>query len=163
MFLKKREWQWATRLPVCKVSRSPQGSQERRGSGHEGQAAGRRGDRGHARFPTAEAPQPAEVNPDHAAQRGRGSLLGRLPSGALIRELSPLPVPAHIWHQCSWALGQRPSGRAKNGIRTGHILPRKEWPIFLSLWGQTSLVLGSGWRGFKSRLWDTLFYLFDPC
>lgn len=62
MFLKKREWQWATQLPVCK------------GSGtllvlERGGAAGAKGRRQggvvtpdtHTRFRPAEAPQPSEI------------------------------------------------------------------------------------------------------
>lgn len=77
-------------------------------------------------------PQPAEVNPDYPAQRGRKGprTTGRLPGPALIRELSPFPLPATTWHHGLWRWVNSLLG-AKNGMRGGDICPGKNDP-FLS-------------------------------
>lgn len=131
--------------------REPAGTRERRGSWHEGQAAGRRGDSRHTHA-SALQKLPSRQRSDHTTQRGESlgrwdRVTGSLPSQALIRELCPLPLPANTCHRCSWVLGLLPSGSGKKGIRGGNISPRKEWPISLSLWGEPSSVfngLGAG-------------------
>lgn len=40
------------------------------------------------------------------------------------------------WHHCLWALGLLSSGKNQEKNRGGIILPQKEWPISLLLWGR---------------------------
>lgn len=152
MFLKKREWRWATQLPVCKGSGTLLVLERGGAAGAKGRQQGGVVTPDTHTHASALQKLPSRQRSDHTTQRGESlgrwdRVTGSLPSQALIRELCPLPLPANTCHRCSWVLGLLPSGSGKKGIRGGNILPRKEWPISLSLWGQPSSVsngLGAG-------------------